>query len=116
MPTQSLRRIKKSTVSTFEKLTEKQQKVLEAAIEIFAEKGFSGASTSEIARRAGVAEGTVFKRFATKKDLLLEIGIYIASKISVPGQVRELQEVLARPYDQVEDLFRAFLRNRLDFV
>lgn len=96
--------------------SEKQRKVLEAAIDVFSEKGFSQASTSEIARRAGVAEGTVFKRYSTKKDLLLEIGLFIASKVAIPVQARELEKLLSRPYPRIEDLLRAFLRNRLDFA
>ncbi|MGE4233967.1 MAG: TetR/AcrR family transcriptional regulator [Bacteriovoracia bacterium] len=99
-----------------EKITEKQKLIFEAAIEVFAEKGFSAASTSEIAKRAGVAEGTVFKRFSTKKELLLGIGLFIASKISIPSQVRELETVLSADYDQFEDLLKALLKNRLAFV
>src|SRR2546430_14366674 len=46
---------------------------MEAAAEVFAERGFEGATTAEIAQRAGVAEGTIFKRFRTKRDLLLAV-------------------------------------------
>ncbi|MDP4171296.1 MAG: helix-turn-helix domain-containing protein, partial [Bacillota bacterium] len=37
-------------------LTEKQKKIIVAAIESFSEKGFAATSTSEIAKKAGVAE------------------------------------------------------------
>lgn len=40
-----------------EKMTEKQKKIVQASIEVFAEKGYAGSSTSEIAKKAGVAEG-----------------------------------------------------------
>ncbi|MHB8764764.1 MAG: TetR/AcrR family transcriptional regulator [Deferrisomatales bacterium] len=48
--------------------------ILQAAKELFAEKGFDGTSTAEIAERAGVAHGTVFHHFKTKENLLLEMG------------------------------------------
>lgn len=48
-------------------MTPKQISILEAAIEIFSDKGFSAASTSEIAQKAGVAEGTIFRYYKTKK-------------------------------------------------
>lgn len=48
---------------------EKQQSLLRAAIEIFAEHGLS-APTSAIAKRAGVAEGTLFRYFENKDALL----------------------------------------------
>lgn len=47
-------------------------RVLDAAEAVFAERGAS-ASTEEVARRAGVAIGTVFRHFPTKGDLLAAI-------------------------------------------
>ncbi|MCA1644776.1 MAG: TetR/AcrR family transcriptional regulator [Chloroflexi bacterium] len=44
------------------------QQILDAARDVFLAAGFQ-ASTIEIARRAGVSHGTLFKRFATKDDL-----------------------------------------------
>jgi AcrR family transcriptional regulator len=43
--------------------------VLDAARELFATKGFQGASTSEIASAAGVSESALFRHFETKADL-----------------------------------------------
>ncbi|HWE31558.1 MAG TPA: helix-turn-helix domain-containing protein [Polyangia bacterium] len=43
-------------------------KILEAARAVFLDLGFAG-TTAEVARRAGVAEGSIFKRFATKVEL-----------------------------------------------
>ena len=47
-------------------LPEKEEKILKSAIKIFSEKGFSASTTSEIAKDAGVAEGTIFRYFKTK--------------------------------------------------
>lgn len=46
------------------------EEILDTARQVFLEKGAS-ATTSEIARRAGISEGTIFKRFPTKHDLFL---------------------------------------------
>ncbi len=46
----------------------RDEQILEAARQVFLEHGVA-ATTAEVARRAGVAEGTIFKRFATKADL-----------------------------------------------
>ena len=43
--------------------------ILEAALEVFAEKGFSGARTKDIAARAGVSDALVFRHFHTKAGL-----------------------------------------------
>jgi AcrR family transcriptional regulator len=45
--------------------------VLEAAREVFAEHGLSGASTDEIARKAGISQPYLFRLFRTKKDLFI---------------------------------------------
>jgi len=48
---------------------DRRQQILEAALAVFAEKGLDGATTQEIAARAGVAQGLIYFYFATKADL-----------------------------------------------
>jgi AcrR family transcriptional regulator len=67
------------------KLSEKEEKILESAIQVFSEKGFSASTTKEIAKNAGVAEGTIFRYFKTKKDILR--GILIKSINLFGGKV-----------------------------
>ncbi|MBL8554632.1 MAG: TetR/AcrR family transcriptional regulator [Phenylobacterium sp.] len=43
--------------------------IVEAALEVFAEKGFAAARLDEIARRAGVSKGAVYLYFETKEDI-----------------------------------------------
>jgi AcrR family transcriptional regulator len=45
--------------------------ILRAALDLFAEKGFYRTTTKAIARKAGIAEGTLFNYFETKEDLAL---------------------------------------------
>lgn len=51
----------------------KEEKILKSAIKLFSQKGFSATTTSEIAKDAGVAEGTVFRYYRTKKHLLIKV-------------------------------------------
>ena len=46
------------------------EQILDAAREVFLEKGIQ-ATTAEVAKRAGVAEGSIFKRFKTKHELFI---------------------------------------------
>jgi AcrR family transcriptional regulator len=46
-----------------------QDRILEAAVQLFSRQGYSGSSTSEIARLAGVSEVTVFRHFPRKREL-----------------------------------------------
>ena len=52
---------------------EKRVRIVDAAVQVFAEKGFRGARISDIARAAGVADGTIYLYFRNKEDLLLTI-------------------------------------------
>lgn len=53
--------------------TEKRDLITEAAVDVFAEKGFHQARVSDVAKRAGVADGTIYLYFKNKEDLLLSV-------------------------------------------
>jgi TetR/AcrR family fatty acid metabolism transcriptional regulator len=52
---------------------DKHELILDAAIRVFAEKGFNAARISDVADAAGVADGTIYLYFKNKEDLLLSI-------------------------------------------
>lgn len=54
-------------------MTEKQEKILKAALELFASQGYHVTSTSKVARLAGVSEGLIFRHFENKEGLLMAI-------------------------------------------
>jgi len=60
-----------SSTPTRKTAEERRQDVLEVAQEVFAEHGLSGASTDEIARKAGISQPYLFRLFRTKKELFL---------------------------------------------
>ncbi|MFT4756836.1 MAG: AcrR family transcriptional regulator, partial [Vicingaceae bacterium] len=58
-------------------MTSKKDLILETALKLFAQNGFSATSTSKIAKAAGVSEGLIFRHFENKEGLLhaiLEMG------------------------------------------
>ena len=91
------------------KMTEKQIKILQSAIEVFAEKGYAGSSTSEIAQRAGVAEGTIFRHYKTKKDLLLSIVAPAMTKLIARFVLRGFNKVLDTQYNSYDQLIRSMI-------
>lgn len=103
---------------TEKELTPKQAKIVQAAIEIFPEKGFAATSTSEIAKRAGVAEGTIFRHYKTKKDLLISIVLPIISKFAVPFLAEKfVNEVFQeKSSEDMEELLRKLIKNRFEFM
>jgi AcrR family transcriptional regulator len=83
------------------KSQDKRKSILDAAMDIFAERGIAHAPTSAISKAAGVAEGTLFTYFATKDDLLNELS-------------RELRDEFNR--ELTDFPYRADARNRMRFV
>lgn len=99
------------------KLTEKQIRIIEAAIESFSEKGYSATTTSEIAKKAGVAEGTIFKHYKTKKDLLLAIIMPTIYNTVAPLLVQDfVKKVFEQEYHSFEAFLRSLVHNRFQFA
>ena len=72
---------------------EKRSAIIEAAIEIFLDSGYLGASMEDIARKAGVAKQTVYAHFSNKKALFIAIASVLSNDASdrVHNNVTEFQ-------------------------
>ncbi len=51
----------------------KKAQIIEAAVEVFAEKGFFNAKVADVAKKAKVADGTIYNYFHNKDDLLINL-------------------------------------------
>jgi AcrR family transcriptional regulator len=92
---------------------QKRQAILNAARELFLEKGFAGASMDDVAMRAGVSKQTVYAHFSDKQRLFTEL---IEADV---GQIEQPQHPLAATMAQSEDLaadLRAYARWHLSHV
>jgi AcrR family transcriptional regulator len=99
-----------------EELTEKHWQILEAAIRVFSEKGFSASRTSEVAKEAGVSEGTIFNYFKTKKDLLIGL-IPLFVRFVRPFVLRGVEKILKTRKDrELEDVLADLLRDRIQLA
>lgn len=86
-----------------------QQKILESAVKIFSQKGFSGSTTKEIAKEAGVSEATIFRYFETKKDLLFAL-------IS-PAMVKSITDLFIDIHGKNDvEILKNFLRRNTEAV
>jgi len=85
----------------------RRNQILDAAATIFAEKGFHRATTKEIAKVAGVSEGTIYNYFDSKADLLIGL-------MSRLARLRELPEVLSGSlHNDTREFFVAIIQDRL---
>lgn len=98
-------------------MTPKQEKIIEAAIKLIAEKGYHNTSTSEIAKEAGVAEGTIFRHYKTKKDLLVALVGPVMMNLSAPVFADKfVDQVFQQVPDHLEDFLYNFIENRFQFA
>ena len=96
--------------------TLKQQKIVENAIRLFAEKGYANTSTNEIAKAAGVAEATIFRHYGTKENLLLSVILPFLKEVT-PILAQDFAQGLSPTnFESLEDLLRGLLRNRILFL
>ena len=85
--------------STRGTITDKRAAILKAATSVFAEKGYFNSKVADIAKAAGVADGTVYLYFKNKDDLLHSIFDRAMEEFIADGR-REL-ELLTNPEDKL---------------
>lgn len=68
-------------IRTKGKNIDKYQRILDAAIKVFAEQGFFQSTVSQIAKAAGVADGTIYLYFKNKDDILVQFYEYKTRQI-----------------------------------
>ena len=85
----------------------RRKQILDAATKVFAEKGFHRATVKEIARVAGIADGTIYTYFASKTEVLLGI----LHRLNESTE-REQQLTLEGEQD-VRSFFTSYLRQRM---
>ena len=82
---------------------DKRQRILDAALKVFAERGFYNAKVSEVARAAGVADGTIYLYFENKDDLLIQLFEdrmeYIIRRLN-----HELERTQGTPLEKIRSL------------
>ena len=95
---------------------DKYRRILDAAIDVIAEKGFHNSRVSDIAERAGVADGTVYLYFKSKEQILMTAldGAFesfyrrakeeLASSTDAPAKLRTLARLHLRSLSQHRSL------------
>lgn len=98
-------------------MTAKCKKILETSIELFAKNGYSNTSTSEIAKIAGVAEGTIFKHFGTKQNLLLSSIMPFIFDYILPEMIRNLDGAVIKDiYPDFKSFVHDIVYKRFSFM
>lgn len=87
-----------------------EEALLDAAIDLFWVEGYRGASLSVLSQSSGVANGSIYQAYGSKRDLfLLAFHRYCARRVAIVDQV-----VTERTHPSVEDIARALLSAIVD--
>ncbi|MFA6941572.1 MAG: TetR/AcrR family transcriptional regulator [Clostridiaceae bacterium] len=94
-----------------------EDKIMDAAIKLFYQKGYNGASTSEIAKEAGIAEGTIFRYFKTKKEILNQVLIKLIENLSQSLITDRMDMILKENKGQsTRDILKIILSDRVVMI
>lgn len=95
---------------------ETRQRILDAAVTVFAENGYARATTRRIAEAAGVNEVTLFRHFESKKNLFMAL----FDKYGAPAVTAAIEAQLSGDYRQdllrLGHYFMALMIERGDYV
>src|SRR5688572_27447159 len=94
--------------SAAERGSDKRERILSAAERIFARHGFFAAKVSDVAKEAGVADGTIYLYFKSKDDLL--ISLFERRMQQVNTTLRTAVESVASPRAQLSAFIKAYLQ------
>jgi len=89
---------------------QRRPQILAAALDVFTSKGFAAATTSEIARTAGVAEGTLYNYFDNKRALF----IAVVQELIISSSFLDLIDQVTGP--SLETTLQSILENRLNLI
>src|SRR5512133_3376862 len=99
------------------KTSDKRSEVMQAALELIAARGFHGATMAEIAEKAGVAAGTIYRYFENKDVLITELHRELEERIMA---VLQKDYPCRRPLRErflylIQSLLRYFIEHPLHF-
>ena len=95
-----------------EKVQDKYRAILDAAVTVFAERGFWDTSTSRISKTAGIADGTLFTYFKTKDDLINEV--YLDIKRELARELMEGAEAYTTFHDKIRHVWNRYIQWGVD--
>lgn len=84
---------------------ERPQELLQAALELFVERGFSATRSEEVAQRAGVAKGTLYRYFPSKQELFKAV-----VREHLVARLADFAAAAAQHQGRVQDLLRHMMQ------
>ena len=97
---------------------DKKDKIIEAAAQVFSQKGYAGAVVADIAVSAGIGKGTIYEYFKSKDDLFFAVFEWFSSQTGAAARVsvsdlggtaaerlQALSDSIMGIWDEIEEVF-----------
>ena len=116
---------RRCTINKKRRENDKYHRILEAAIKTFAENGFFQSTIAQIAKEAGVADGTIYLYFKNKDDLLISLfetkmeqilqrfNVILEKSISPPEKLMEFIQLLSLIH--ISEPTRQYCKSRMPY-
>jgi AcrR family transcriptional regulator len=88
-----------------------KERILEAAVKLFAEKGFDATSVDEIARLAEINKAMIYYYFSSKDELLSSI-----IRKSINEFTSIIEEIDLSRFDNLEEMIKAIVREAINYI
>jgi AcrR family transcriptional regulator len=92
---------------------EATEAILDATLELFAERGFAATTMDAIAERARVGKPTIYRRWSSKEDLIVDALVRFTAELEIPAGVGDVRAVLLEHVRAVARFFSDPLARRL---
>lgn len=101
----------RQTEKATQRLADKRARILKAARDLVADGGWAAAQVDNVAEKAGVATGTVYRHWAAKADLCAEIVATVSAR--EVGIVKAVADAEGSPLEKLESAIRTFASRAL---
>ncbi|MGC8764310.1 MAG: TetR/AcrR family transcriptional regulator [Brevinematia bacterium] len=88
-----------------------KERIIEAAVKLFAEKGFDATSVDEIARLAEINKAMIYYYFSSKEELLSSI-----IRKSINDFTSIVEEIDLSKFDNLEDMIKTIIREAINYI
>lgn len=98
-------------IPTQKRSLEKYEKVIEAAMKLFNEKGYFNTTTTDIAKESGIAVGSIYSYFSDKKEIYIEISNRIQQRFNEPviEYWKKNAALSGLKEEEIKSVFRIFI-------
>ncbi|MDR3453366.1 MAG: helix-turn-helix domain containing protein [Rhodoferax sp.] len=101
--------MKRARRTQAERTEDTRRRILDAAVDLLAQKGYAGFRTADVAEIAGVSRGAQTHHFPSKDDLVVAVVEHVFARASEQGRKR------ARRVHSVDEAFKALLSDSQEF-